>query len=126
MMAHLKTTHAVPFATIEQQLTRCFGGIAQKDLTSSWTPYLPSLPSYFNSFLPRPSPILEIAIDSERNILYTRSQNSSIQVPALPSLLLYVYPSPSQSIFYCSAVVHRVSALESYHVSERSLFIAGL
>lgn len=58
---------------------RC-GAWVQKDLTSSWTPYLPSLPSYFNSLLPRPSPILEIAIDSERNILYTRSQNSSIQV----------------------------------------------
>ncbi|CAL8471349.1 g10891 [Coccomyxa elongata] len=55
---------------------RCY----KKDLTSSWMPYLPSLPSYFNSLLPRPSPILEIAIDAERNILYTRSQNSSIQV----------------------------------------------
>lgn len=63
------------------------GGVLQKDLTSSWTPYLPSLPSYFNSLLPRPSPILEIAIDSERNILYTRSQNSSIQVHWTSSVL---------------------------------------
>lgn len=56
--------------------------VAQKDLTSSWTPYLPSLPSYFNSLLPRPSPILEIAVDAERHILYTRSQ-TSIQVGRL-------------------------------------------
>jgi hypothetical protein len=54
--------------------------VVQRDLTSSWAPYLPSLPTYLSGLWPRPSAILEIAIDSERNILYTRSQNSSIQV----------------------------------------------
>lgn len=53
--------------------------VLQRDLMASWAPYMPSLPTYLTGLWPRPSAILEIAIDSERNILYTRSQNSSIQ-----------------------------------------------
>ena len=55
---------------------------AQKDHTAGWAPYLPSLPGALSGLWARPSPILEIAVDLERNILYTRAQSSALQVCA--------------------------------------------
>ena len=49
----------------------------QVDHSSGFSAYLPSfLPALWQ----KPSPILEIALDSHRHILYTRSQRSSIEV----------------------------------------------
>lgn len=49
----------------------------QVDHSSGFSAYLPSfLPALWQ----RPSPVLEIAIDERRHILYTRSQRSSIEV----------------------------------------------
>ena len=55
----------------------------QKDHSIGITSYLPSfLPSLWQ----RPSPLVEVLIDAERQILYTRSQSSAIGVRPLFSV----------------------------------------
>ncbi len=49
----------------------------QRDANTGWSSLYPS---FWSSLFAKPSPILEIAVDTDRNILYTRSKNSSIQV----------------------------------------------
>lgn len=49
----------------------------QRDANTGWSSLYPS---FWSSLFAKPSPILEIAVDTDRNILYTRSENSSIQV----------------------------------------------
>ena len=49
----------------------------QRDANTGWSSLYPS---FWSGFFAKPSPILEIAVDTGRNILYTRSENSSIQV----------------------------------------------
>ena len=50
---------------------------AQRDASSGWSSLYPS---FWSSFFAKPSPILEMAVDADRGILYTRSENSALQV----------------------------------------------
>lgn len=57
----------------------CAGVTAQRPHTAGLTAYLPSfLPALF----PRPGALLQLVVDTERHILYARSQTSGIQVQA--------------------------------------------
>ena len=49
----------------------------QRDANSGWSSMYPS---FWSGLFAKPSPVLEVAVDADRNILYTRSENSSIQV----------------------------------------------
>lgn len=49
----------------------------QRDANSGWSSLYPS---FWSGFFAKPSPILEMTVDTDRNILYTRSENSSLQV----------------------------------------------
>lgn len=53
------------------------GFALQVDHSSGFSAYLPS---FVPALWQKPSPILELAFDKERQILYTRSQKSSIEV----------------------------------------------
>ena len=50
---------------------------AQRDASSGWSSLYPS---FWSSIFAKPSPILEMTVDADRGILYTRSENSALQV----------------------------------------------
>ena len=84
-MPHVREVHkgrgARPAANSAEFLALSCAASTQKDHTAGWAPYLPSA---LSGLWARPSPILQIAVDPHRNILYTRAQNSSIQVLLSP------------------------------------------
>ncbi len=49
----------------------------QRDANSGWSSLYPS---FWSGFFAKPSPTLEMTVDTDRNILYTRSENSFLQV----------------------------------------------
>ena len=117
-------TRWTPSALLDSRATSFLGGChdadsccliwLQRDLSRGVSAYLPG-------FVPRmwhkPSPILDIVIDNDRHILYTRSQNSSIQVqlPALPAkpLVSPLFPS------YPCPIPNRQAASTNFAISWR-------
>ena len=94
----------------------------QRDANSGWSSLYPS---FWSGLFAKPSPILEMAVDTDRNILYTRSENSSIQVLPLNPVLANLAELASDDVVYLlpqnlsnasakmTVILHAVSGLRT-------------